>query len=117
MEDYAKQYVKNVQDEYSPHEQTKLDELRKLDIKVKRTPIIVSSLVGLIGAVIHALGWCFALGAIVEILWLGIVFGIAGIGIFASVYFIFMAMYKSRKKKYGNRIMQLSNELLSEQNK
>lgn len=45
---------------------------------------------------------------------LGIVVGIVGIGMVAANYFLYKAILKSRRKKYADRVIALSNGLLNQ---
>lgn len=112
----VEQFVKEINEEYAPHGATKVDELVKLDKKVK-TPAFVTSLVlGIAGALVLGTGMCLAMKVIGDMFALGIVIGCVGIAICAANYFIYKAILKSRKKKYGEEILALSDELLHEKN-
>lgn len=83
-------YIEKVRDSYTPHERTKLDELRELDKRVKIPSMVFAYVFGSVAALI---------------------FGV-GIALCIANYFIYNALLNSRKKKYGNKIVALSNELL-----
>lgn len=108
------QFLQNIKEEYGVQAPTKLDELKKLDSKVK-TPAFVSSMViGVAGSLILGTGMCLAMKVIGDLFALGIVVGCAGIALCAANYFIYKAILKSRKRRYGAQILALSDELLNE---
>lgn len=110
-------YAEKLRSQYAPQEETKLDALRKLDKKVKRPCDIFAYIFGSASALILGTGMCFAmkvLGASIPAMFpVGIVIGVAGIGLCVANRFIYKAMLKSRKKKYGEKVIALSEELLN----
>lgn len=96
-------------------EQVKTDNLtrlRELDRRVKQPPLIVSIVLGVVGLLIFGTGLTMALEWSL-ILW-GAVVMIVGIIPMAVAYPLRKAMVKRNKKKYGDEIIKLSNELLNE---
>jgi len=59
---------------------------------------------------------CLSLKVIGDMFALGIVVGCVGIAVCIANYFIYKAVLKARKKKYGEKIVELSGELLNEAN-
>lgn len=115
-------YVEKIRDSYTPHETTKLDELKTLDKKVKQPVTVFAYVFGSVAALILGVGMCLAMKIIgaslmspAVLMTLGVIIGCLGIGLCIANYFIYNAMLKSRKRKYGNRIVALSNELLNEE--
>lgn len=109
-------YAQKINAEYSPAQTTKLDELKKLDKKVKQPALITAVSVGVAGALVLGTGMCLSLKVIGDMFALGIVVGCAGIAVCIANYFIYKAVLKARKKKYGEKIVELSGELLNEAN-
>ena len=113
------QFIKEVRDNYIPHERTKLDELKELDKKVKLLPTVIAYTLGVVAALILGAGMCLAMQIIGTalpqnvLMALGVVIGCVGIALCAANYFIYSAILKSRKAKYGNEILKLSDELLN----
>ena len=107
IEDIKKQYG---------GEQVKTDNLtrlRELDKRVKQPPLIVSIVLGIVGVLIFGTGLTMALEWSL-ILW-GAVVMVVGVVPMAVAYPVRKAMVKSNKKKYGDEIVKLSNELLNEE--
>lgn len=119
MENHDK-YVAQIRDSYVPHERTKLDELKDLDEKVKTPPTVVACVLGTLAALILGVGMCLAMQMIgtaimspTVLMVVGVIVGCVGIALCIANYFIYKAMLKSRKAKYGSRIIEISNELLN----
>lgn len=113
-------YVKQVREQYAAHEPTKLDELKALDSKVKLPALVTAIVLGVVAALVLGVGMCMAMQVIGTailapnvLMAVGIVIGCVGIGLGVADYFIYKAILKSRKSKYGDRIMALSDELLN----
>ena len=92
-------------------EETKLQRLRRLDSKVKKTPVILSLCLGVIGTLIFGLG----LTTVLE--WNKLVLGVCIMAVGAIPMAIANPVYKGAlkagKKKYGAEIVKLSEELLN----
>lgn len=112
-------YIQRVKDSYIPHERTKLDELRELNKKAIRPAQVFAYIFGSIAALILGVGMCLVMKIIgtsimssTVLMTVGVIIGCVGIVLCIANYYIYKAMLSSRKKKYGNRIITLSNELL-----
>lgn len=108
--------VKEIKEGYEPKEKTKYDELIALNRKVELPAYIFAYAFGVIGALILGVGMCLAMQVIgtgVPLMVLGIVVGIIGIALVSVNYPIFLAIMKSRKKKYAEKVIALSEELLN----
>ena len=108
IENIKRQYVIN------DPSTSKIDRLRLLDKKVKQTPIIVSITLGVIGLLFFGLGMSFFL-EITEFWYLGIPSSIIGIILISIAYPVYARILKKLKAKYGEEIINLSNELLNEE--
>lgn len=114
MEKEQREYVESVVKSYQEKEFTKLDELKRLDSKVKLPAEIFAYVFGIVGALVLGLGMCIAMGVILaELFILGIVIGLVGIVMVTVNYFIYQKILKSRKEKYAEEVLSLSKELLN----
>lgn len=116
------EYVTKVRDEYIPHERTKLNELKGLGRKVKLLPSVFAYTLGCIAALIFGTGMCLAMNVIgtslmspAVLMTVGVIVGCVGIALGVANYFLYRTALKSRKKKYGEQIIALSNELLNQE--
>ena len=105
IESIKRQYV-----DEGKKEESKLQRLRRLDSKVKNTPVIWSLCVGVIGTLI------FGFGLTMVLEWDELLIGAAIMAVgaipIALAYPIYKRILKNGKKKYGGEIVRLSEELL-----
>lgn len=90
---------------------SKLDLLRKLDNKVKNTPLVLALAIGILGALIFGLGMAMTLEW--NLLIWGIVVSAVGVVSCALAYPFFKLSTKHMKAKYSSQILSLSEELLN----
>ena len=103
-------YVEKVLKSYEEKKTTKIDELRALDKKATLGANIFAYTFGSIGSLVLGFGMCVAMQVILaNLIWIGIVVGIFMVSI---NYFIYKALLAKGKAKYGEEIIQISNELL-----
>ncbi|MBO5379141.1 MAG: dihydropteridine reductase [Clostridia bacterium] len=108
--------VKQIKEVYEPKTKTKYDELIALNKRVELPAYIFAYTFGIIASLILGLGMCLAMQVIgtgIPLMVLGIVIGVIGIALVSVNYPIFLAIMKSRKKKYAEKIIALSDELLT----
>lgn len=107
-------YAQKIANEYKPKQHDKLDELKKKNEKVKRPAQAFAYTFGIVGTLVLGVGMCLALKVFADLMPLGIVVGIVGIAMICANYFIYKSILKRRKAKYGEEIVNLSNEILNE---
>ena len=111
-----KKAILKIQSQYLPKECDTKDEkmikLKKLDGKVKAPAKAVSSIMGVIGFCCFGLGMSMALEWQM-ILW-GAILGIVGLVLMAFAYPVFNNILAKDKEKYAEQILELSQDLLSE---
>ena len=110
--------LKRIRDKYINKEEDKLDKLRRLDHSVTERAQIGSLTVGIIGSLILGTGMSLAMKVIGATLSfampLGICVGVVGIALVCVNYPIYKRILKSRKQKYSQQILALSDSLLNE---
>ena len=110
-------YIERIRSQYQLKEETKLDELKRLNKKAKSGAKLFSYIFGTIGSLILGVGMCIGMQVILSNLMpLGIIIGILGIIIVSVNYFIYKKLLIKGKEKYSKRILELSKELLNEEN-
>lgn len=113
-----KEFAQRIKEEYTEKDETNLDDLRKLDRKVKTFPTAFAYIFGVFGSLILGVGMCLAmnvLGGTTAWMIVGIVVGLIGIVLVSVTAPIYNKMLSSRKKKFANEILALSNKMLSEE--
>ena len=104
--------IEKIRKDYVKNETDKLVELKALDKKVKLPAEITAYTHGIIGALVLGTGMTLAMEVIGGFMALGIVVGVLGLAMVTSNFFLYKAILKSRKGKYAERIIKLSDELM-----
>lgn len=105
--------------QYMEKQATELDELRTLDKKVKLPANIFAYIFGSISAIVMGCGMSLVMTDIAKIIGLGgnpmvigIIVGVIGLIMAIVNYPIFSAILGSRRKKYAEQILKLSEKLM-----
>ena len=112
--------VQKIRTQYTEREHTQLDELKELDCKVKKPANVFAYVFGTIGAIIMGAGMSLVmtdLGAqlgLQETMLPGIVIGVVGLAMVLANYPIYKRILASRKKKYADQIITLSDKLMKD---
>lgn len=111
--------IQKIRTQYTEKEHTDIDELKALDKKVKRPANIFAYVFGSISAIVMGSGMSLVMTDISEIvgirnpmLW-GIVIGVAGMLMAIVNYPVYKKILSSRRKKYADKIITLSNKLMN----
>ena len=111
--------VQKIRGQYTEKESTELDALRELDAKVKRPANVFSYVFGSISAIIMGAGMSLVMtdiGATIGIadpMIPGIAIGIVGMLMAIINYPIYKRIMSSRRKKYADKIVKLSDKIMS----
>ena len=109
--------VQKIRSQYTEKEHTELDELKALDAKVKKPANVFGYVYGSIGAIVMGAGMSLVMTDIGDMLGMsqtmlpGILVGIAGMAMALTTYPIYKKILTSRKKKYADKIMELSDRI------
>lgn len=116
MENNERKIIEKIKKNYEPksNQQTKLEELKSLDKKVKTPAHIFAYIFGTFGALVLGTGMCLAMKVIGDAMAVGIAIGVVGIVMVCITYPIFKKMLSARRAKYSNEIIAKSNELLND---
>ncbi len=110
--------VQKIRSQYTEKEQTGLDELKALDSKVKRPANIFAYIFGSLSAIIMGSGMSLVMTDIADIVGIenpmvcGIVIGVVGMLMAILNYPAYKAILSSRRKKYADKIVALSNKIM-----
>lgn len=114
MEKTVQQTVQNIRTQYVEKETTELDELKSLDAKVKKPARVFGYVFGGISALIMGTGMSLVMTELVANgLALGVAIGVVGLGLSLLTYPIYKKILKSRKKKYADEIVKLSDAIIA----
>ena len=115
--------VEKIRTKYVEKKDSSLDELRKLDKKVKTPAEVFAYIFGSISALIMGAGMSLVMTDVATLLGLGdmtvlgIAVGVVGMVLAIVNYPIYKGILTSRKNKYADKILALSNKILSEEEK
>ena len=115
--------VEKIRTKYVEKKDSSLDELRKLDRKVKAPAEVFAYIFGSISALIMGAGMSLVMTDVATLLGLGdmtvpgIAVGVVGMVLAIVNYPIYKGILSSRKNKYADKILALSNKILSEEEK
>ncbi|MBO5082678.1 MAG: hypothetical protein J6C06_08740 [Lachnospiraceae bacterium] len=110
--------VQKIRSEYTEKEHTQLDELKALDAKVKRPANVFAYVFGSLSAIIMGAGMSLVMTDIGKTIGMSnplvpsIVIGVIGMIMAIINYPMYKRILTSRKKKYGEEILKLSEKLM-----
>ena len=111
--------VQKIRTQQTEKEHTQLDALRELDAKVKRPANVFAYVFGSISAIIMGSGMSLVMTDIGSSIGVensmvpGIIIGIVGMLMAIINYPIHKSILTSRKKKYADQIMKLSEKIMN----
>lgn len=110
--------VQKIRTQYAEKDHTQLDELKKLDAKVKRPANVFAYIFGSIGAIVMGSGMSLVMTDIGEKLGngvptgIGVAVGIIGMLMAIANYPVYKKILGSRRRRYAPRVIALSDKLL-----
>lgn len=110
--------VQKIRTQYTEKEHTQIDALKELDAKVKRPANVFAYIFGGISAIIMGSGMSLIMTDIGSAIGVedamapGVIIGIVGMLMAIINYPIHKGILTSRKKKYADQIMKLSDEIM-----
>ena len=111
--------VQKIRTQYTEKEHTQLDALKALDKKVKKPANVFAIVFGSISAVVMGSGMSLIMTDIGSILGIadpmmpGIIIGVIGLVMAIITYPVYKKILNSRKKKYADEIIKLSDNIMS----
>ncbi|MBQ9151431.1 MAG: dihydropteridine reductase [Clostridia bacterium] len=111
--------AQKIRTQYMEKQPSELDELRELDAKVKRPANVFAYVFGSISAIIMGAGMSLVMTDIGSMVGLadamipGIVIGIVGMLMALINYPMYNGILNSRKRKYADRILKLSEKIMN----
>ena len=105
------QEVLNIRKKYLPREETKLEELKRLDSLVQNSGVTQSLCAGIGGCLIFGLGLCLAMEVIGQMIWLGVILGLVGAVGMLAAFPVYRKFFNKAKAQHSLRILELADEL------
>ena len=104
--------AESIRRQYIPREDNKIEQLQKLDNKVKTPGKVVASILGVVGALVMGSG--MALVMVWENMTMGLALSIPGLIVALLAFPVYALITNSRKKKFASEIIRLSDGLMHE---
>ena len=109
--------VESIRNKYMPREESKLERLNKLDLRVQMAGTIESLCFGIVGALVFGIGMCFFLDVFTGAAWLTALLMVLGAVIMIPAYPIYRRIARKTKTELTPEIRRLSEEIMkSEKN-
>ncbi len=111
--------AQKIRTQYMEKKPSELDELRLLDAKVKRPANVFAYIFGSVGAIIMGGGMSLVMTDIGSTIGIaaplipGIIIGVVGMLMAIINYPIYNGILRGRKKKYADKILQLSEKIMN----
>ena len=102
-----------IRKKYMERGTTKFDRLQALDTEVKTPGIVTASIIGIIGALVMGAGMSNVM--VWNNMTIGLALGIPGLLMVCLAWPVYKMITVHRKKKYAKQIMELSDEIIGEQ--
>lgn len=104
--------AESIRRQYIPREDNKIEQLQRLDSKVKTPGKVVAGILGVVGALVMGSG--MALVMVWENMTMGLALSIPGMIVALLAFPAYAVITNSRKKKYASEIMRISDGLIRE---
>ena len=105
--------VESIRKKYMPREESKLDTLKKLDLRVQSAGMIEGLSLGIVGALVFGIGMCFFLDVFAGAAWTSALFMIIGTLIMIPAYPIYRRIARKTKEALVPEILRLSEEIMN----
>lgn len=113
--------VQKIRTQYTEKQHTQLDALKELDTKVKRPANVFSYIFGSVSAIVMGAGMSLIMtdiGATIGIgntMVSGVIIGVIGLLMAVINYPVYKSILSSRRKKYADKIIELSDKIMKGQ--
>lgn len=106
--------VQEIRKKYLPKQESKFEELKRLDRDVQKAGTMGSLLVGIGGCLVFGIGLCLAMHVIGNSFLLGVFADIVGAAAMIAAYPVYRHISGKTKTRLVPRILQLTDELSGE---
>ena len=105
--------VEHIRKKYLPQKESKLDVLKRLDLRVRSAGQTEGLCIGVIGALIFGIGMCFGLDVFSGADWLAVFFCALGAAVMIPAYPIYKYISSKTRKRLIPEILRLSDEIMN----
>ena len=104
--------VESIRRKYMPREESKLERLKRLDLRVQTAGTVEGLCFGIVGALVFGLGMCFFLDVFAGATWLTALLMVLGAVIMIPAYPIYRRIARKTKAELTPEILRLSEEIM-----
>ncbi len=104
--------VESIRNKYMPREESKLERLKKLDLRVQMAGTVESLCVGIVGALVLGIGMSIFLDVFTGAGWLSALFMTVGALIMIPAYPIYRRIARKTKAELTPEILRLFEEIM-----
>lgn len=104
--------LRRIREKYQPREESKLEQLRRLDRSVTTPGSVAALVIGIISSLVMGIGMCCCMVWGEELFFPGIIIGVVGIIGMALAYPLYTRITKKRRQKLAPEILRLTDELM-----
>lgn len=105
------QEIEQIRSKYLPKQESKMDQLRRLDQSATKKGTAVAIFLGVIGCLLLGIGMCCTMVWAEQWFLPGIIIGLIGIGVVVIAYPVFNRITKKQREKLAPQILKLTEEL------
>ncbi len=103
--------IRKIREKYVPKEESKMEQLRRLDASATKPGIIAAMTLGIISTLVLGVGMCCVMVWEDRLFIPGIIIGVIGILGIVLAYPLYNRMTKKRREKLAPEILRLTDEL------
>ena len=108
--------IESIRKKYMPREESKLETLKQLDLRVQSAGVVESLCLGIIGALVFGVGMCFFLNVFTVAPALTALFMIIGTLMMIPAYPIYRQIARKTRATLAPKILHLSEEIINAEN-
>ena len=104
--------IKRIRSKYLPREESKLEQLQRLDASVTQKATMLSIIVGVLGSLLLGLGMSCCMVFSRQWFIPGIVIGVLGLLVVSAAYPLYNRVLKKERERIAPEILRLTDELM-----
>lgn len=104
--------IKRIRSKYLPREESKLEQLQRLDASVTQKATMLSIIVGVLGSLLLGLGMSCCMVFSRQWFIPGIVIGVLGLLVVSAAYPLYNRVLKKESERIAPEILRLTDELM-----
>ena len=105
--------IEKIRNKYLPKQESKMEQLKKLDKSAEKPGTIVAMVFGVIGSLVMGTGMCCTMvwNTSLAVFVVGIVIGLIGMAVAGVAYPLYVSITKKQRAKIADQVLKLSEEI------